>query len=119
MEEKKADNKILENKARIKEIDSQIDVEKDKGKQLDDIEEVVVSLNKNIERCLELLGTSVKGNNFEKKLSAYQTENKINYKKNMNDIESQRELLKANINKLYNEKDELLENIKNEEEVSE
>ena len=115
MEEKKADNKILQNKVRIKEIDSKIDVEKDKSKQLDDLEEVVISLNKNIERCLELLGTSVKGNNFEKKLSAYQTENKINYKKNMSDIESQKEIVRANVVRLNNEKEELLETIKEEE----
>ena len=115
MEEKKADNKILQNKVRIKEIDSKIDVEKDKIKQLDDLEEVVISLNKNIERCLELLGTSVKGNNFEKKLSAYQTENKINYKKNMSDIESQKEIVRANVVRLNNEKEELLETIKEEE----
>ena len=115
MEEKKADNKIIENKARIKEIDSQIDVEKGKGRQLDDMEEVVTSLNKNISKCLELLGKSVKGNNFDKKLTAYEAENRINYKKNMGNIEAQRELLQININRLYSEKDELLETIKEEE----
>ena len=115
MEEKKADNKILESKAKIKEIDSKIDEEKVKDKQLDDIEEVVTSLNKNIARCLELLGKSVQGNNFEKKLIAYESENRINYRKNMGNVEAQREILKDNINKLYNEKDELLETIKEEE----
>ena len=44
MEEKKADNTINKQKARIKEIDNKIDIEKDKTKQLDEIEEIVVSL---------------------------------------------------------------------------
>ncbi len=114
MEEKKADNKIIENKARIKEIDSQIDIEKDKGKELDDMEEVVTSLNKNIARCLELLGASVQGNNFEKKLAAYDTENRINYRKNLNNIEAQRDILKARISKLNSEKEELIEENKEE-----
>ena len=112
MEEKKADNKILETKAKVKEIDSKIDAEKDKGKDLDDMEEIVTSLNQNIAKCLELLGQSVKGNNYEKRLSAYQIENKINYKKNISYIESQRDQLKERISKLNEQKEELLESNK-------
>lgn len=114
MEEKRADNKIIENKAKIKELDSKIDIEKNKDKQLDDIEEVVTSLNKNIARCLELLGDSIQGNNFDKRLDAYETQNRINYRKNINNIEAQRDYYKDRINRLNNEKEELLEDMKDE-----
>ena len=107
MEEKKADNSINK-KVKIKELDSKIDVEKNKNKQLDEIEEIVVSLNKNITRCLELLGASIKGNNTEKKLSAIESENNMNFKKNISNIELQREIVNNNINKLKNEKDKLI-----------
>ena len=116
MEEKKADNKVLENKARIKEIDSKIDSEKNRGKDLDDMEEIVNSLNKNIDKCLELLGKSVKGNNYEKRLDAYQTENRINYKKNISYIEAQRDLIKTRISRLNKEKENLVEENKKKEE---
>ncbi len=115
MEGKQADNKILDNKAKVKEIDSKIDIEKNKENNLDDIEEVVNSLNSNINKCIELLGISIKGNNTERKLSALEIENRINYKKSMNDIEAQRQLLKSNITKLNDEKEEALNNIKEEE----
>jgi hypothetical protein len=115
MDDKRADNKVLEKKVKIKEIDSKIDIEKNKEKRLDDIEEIVTSLNNNINRCLELLSISIKGNNSEKKYNNIQTENRINYKKNMNDIEIQREMLKTNINKLNTEKEGLLKEEKEEE----
>ena len=116
MEEKKADNKVLENKAKIKEIDSRIDDVKNRGKKLDDMEEIVDSLNKNIDKCLELLGKSVKGNNYEKRLDAYQTENKINYKKNIGYIEAQRDLIKNKITRLNKEKEDLIKENNKEEE---
>ena len=94
MEEKKADNKIIRQKIRIKEIETKIDSEKNKTKQLDEIEEIVTSLNKNINRCLELLGVSIQGNNIDKRLSAIETENNNNFKKNIHNIELHKELLK-------------------------
>lgn len=107
MEEKKADN-IINKKTKIKELDNKIDVEKSKTKQLDEIEEIVVSLNKNINRCLELLGSSIKGNNVEKKFSAIETENNVNFKKNINNIELQRKAVENNINKLKSEREKII-----------
>ena len=108
MEEKKADNTINKQKARIKEIDNKIDIEKDKTKQLDEIEEIVVSLNKNINKCLELLGVSIQGNNIDKRLSAIESENNVNYKKNISNIELHREVVQKNIKKLNDEKEKII-----------
>ena len=108
MEEKTADNTINKQKARIKEIDNKIDIEKDKTKQLDEIEEIVVSLNKNINKCLELLGVSIQGNNIDKRLSAIESENNVNYKKNISNIELHREVVQKNIKKLNDEKEKII-----------
>lgn len=108
MEEKKADNTINKQKVRIKEIDNKIDIEKDKTKQLDEIEEIVVSLNKNINKCLELLGVSIQGNNIDKRLSAIESENNVNYKKNISNIELHREVVQKNIKKLNDEKEKII-----------
>lgn len=113
MEDKKADNKIIENKVKIKELDSKIEIQKDKNKKLDELEEIVTSLNKNINICLELLSSSIKGNNNEKKLSAIEAENQINYKKSISNIEIQRKIIKNNIKKMNDEKENILNKEKN------
>lgn len=81
MEEKQADNTKIENKnisadsaiymtkQKISSLDNRIDAEKNKMRELDDMEELFVSLSKNISKCVELLNRSVKGKNVNSKLN--------------------------------------------------
>ena len=66
---KSADNKI-DTKTKLRLVNDRIDVERQKMKNLDELEELFVSLNKNINKCVELLGRSIKGENIGRKLSA-------------------------------------------------
>ena len=56
-----ADNRIEKSKKKIAQIDESIDIEKNKLKKIDNIQEEFVSLNKSINRCIELLSSSIKG----------------------------------------------------------
>ena len=114
MEEKKADNRLIENKNKMNEINSKLDYEKNKMKRLDDMEELFVSLNKDINKCVELLGESIKGKNVSRKLNSVQENSNINLKKGMVNIEEERANIKQNITKLSNEKDDLIEEMKKE-----
>ena len=51
----------------------------------------------------------MQGNNINKRISAIETDNNVNFKKNMHNIESHRDLIKSNINELNKEKDKLLD----------
>ena len=55
-----ADNKIFITRNEIEHINDQIDISKSKLKSLDDMEEGFASLSKNISKCVELLGQSMK-----------------------------------------------------------
>ncbi len=128
MEEKRADNVVInnglgnnnnENRNYINNIDSQIDVEKSKMKNLDDMEEIFISLNKNISKCVELLNKSIKGKSVSKKLNAIEENNKINFVKSMNNIDSEREEIKNNLIKLNKEKEEYQDKMNKKEDEEE
>lgn len=112
MEEKKADNYI--NKEKIKKIDNELEKEKNKFNDLDELEEIIISLNNNINKCIELISKSIKGNNINKRLSAIETENRISFKNNINNIDIERKEIKNNILNLNDEKDKIIENNKND-----
>ena len=113
MEEKKADNTII-NKNKIRALDSEIDFEKNKIKKLDDIEELFITLNKDINKCVELLGESIKGKNIQNKLAAVSENSKISMKKGMSNIEEERKNIRKNISSLINEKDKITSEAKKE-----
>lgn len=126
MEEKQADNTKIENKnisadnaiymtkQKISSLDNRIDAEKNKMRELDDMEELFVSLSKNISKCVELLNRSVKGKNVNSKLNSIEENNKINFAKSMSNIEIQREDAKNNLVKLTEEKEKYQDALKEE-----
>lgn len=114
---KVADNKIADNrvldenetinyKKRINEIDDRIDEEKSKMKNLDEMEELFVSLSKNITKCVDLLNKSIKGNNIANRLNSIEENNKINFTKSIGNLEIEREEIKNRLVSLNNEKDD-------------
>ena len=126
MEEKQADNTKIENKKistdsaiyltkqKISSLDNRIDAEKNKIRELDDMEELFVSLSKNISKCVELLNRSVKGKNVNSKLNSIEENNRINFAKSMSNIEIQREDTKNNLVKLTEEKEKYQDELKEE-----
>ncbi len=118
MQEKKADNKINESKIEIDKIDNKIAVSKEAIKNLDYIEDCLISLNKNLSTCIELLGTSMKGKKSNAILSKSDETRMISIKKSLSTIEQSRENEKNKIKK-YNEYRDKLENQLKEQEKEE
>ena len=121
MDEKKADNIITGNipitenintKRLISSLDSRIDGEKNRMKNLDEMEEMFVSLNKNITKCVELLNKSIKGKNITSKLNDIEENNRINFIKNMNSIDTERDQIKENLFRLNEEKDRVNDEVR-------
>ena len=114
-EEKKIDNKITVNdyvssyKEKINDINNQIDEEKNKMKNLNDMEDIVVSLNKSVETCVGLLRESMQGNNINNKLDSIEESNTINLNKVIGNIDIKRDDVKNNLFKLNNDKDNIEE----------
>lgn len=113
-EEKTIDNKLVDNKAKLKVVNDKIDIEKQKMKNLDEIEELFVSLNSNINKCVELLSKSMKGENIGRKLGAIEESNKVNFNKSIYSINSNREDIKKKLSELSDQKDEVQELIREE-----
>ena len=106
-EKKMADNKININKAQMNRLDNEIDSNKSKIKTLNDMEEGFVSLSKNIEKCVELLSMSMKGNHIESKLSDISESNQVYLKKVVSTIDDEKTVANDRIKNLYDEKDRI------------
>ena len=117
---KKIDNQMLDKKEvvnyknKINEIDDRIDQEKSRMRELDDMEELFVSLSKNITKCVDLLNKSIKGNNISNKLNSIEENNKINFSKSIGNLEIERDEIKNNIVDLNNKKEDYQQKMKEE-----
>lgn len=116
-EEKKIDNKINENRIKLKEVNDSIENENNKMKKLDEIEELFVSLNTNINKCVDLLAKSIKGEKIDKKLSVIEENNKINFNKSMYSIAADREDVKKRLIALNEKKEEYQELIRKDNQI--
>jgi septal ring factor EnvC (AmiA/AmiB activator) len=105
-DKKVADNQIFAAKERINNIDNQIDSNKEKIKNLASLEDGFVSLSKSVEKCVELLGASMKGNKIERKLADISDNNKIYLRNVVSSIDTQRDETNETIKQLYNARDE-------------
>ena len=79
----------------------------DNTKTLTDMEDGFVSLSKNIEKCVELLSMSMKGNHIERKLSDISESNQVYLKKVVSTIDDEKTTATARIKNLYDEKDRI------------
>ena len=104
-EKKVADNRIYLNKQKINSIDARIDNNKEKMNTLNTLEDGFVSLSKSVEKCVELLGASMKGNRIERKLADISDSNKVYLKNVMSNIDDQRLDAKEELKELYNQRD--------------
>lgn len=102
MNEKKADNRIIENK-KINKIENEIYNEKNKLKDLEEMREDFVSYNKTITNCLDLL-SSVKNKESRHKYDDMYIKNNAILKSMSNIIDEKETEIKRNISNLYDEK---------------
>lgn len=108
---KLADNRdlIVDNRSeyrkRLEDYNTKIDIEKSKIRNLDDIEDIVVSLNKNVNTCVSLLRESMKGKNITNKLNSIEESNAVNLSRTIGNIDVKKEELESRIVSLNDEKE--------------
>ncbi len=105
MYDKKADNKIIDKKEKIKELDNKIEEKRKIINQINDVEEGISALNNSINKCIELLSYSMDGNDVKKVLSISSDVNISNTKKIMSAIDERRNNLDKEIKKIDKEKE--------------
>jgi len=116
MEKQQKENVKDYYKKRINKIDNKIDSEKQRIKKFDDIQEEVTTLNKNLNKCIELLSVSIKGKTKEKMLHDMFDKNKSFYANFSSTLDDEISLTKKNINKLNEEKENLIKQNKDKKE---
>lgn len=112
MVQNKVDNKVVDIKTQITQLDNNINNEKKKIKKLDTIHEEITSLNKSLNKCLELLSKSMGGPSVKNMLNDMYDSNKSLYINLTNKIDDEIKISMKSINKLYGEKDRIIKESK-------
>lgn len=112
MDEKKADNKIIQVKKQINITEEKLADSRKKLNKIENLEENFSHLNKNINLCVELLNASVKNKNINRKINHMSEENIVGFKKTSSSLIDEKELTKKEIRELNDEMDKLNDEIK-------
>lgn len=115
MDSKKIDNEIKTHKAKINELDNHLNIEKKKLKRIDEMQESLYELNKNMSQCIELLSKSIVGGNSAKMFSEMENKNRTFYIKSNSILEEESARTMEKINGIYKEKINEIEKSKKEE----
>lgn len=115
--EKQAKEKIPDNiKKRINEIDNLVDYEKRRIKKFDNMQEEVIALNKNLNKCIDLLSKSIEGPTKKNMLNDMYDSTKSFYMNFISTLDEEISSSRKNINKLAQEKDDIIKQNKNKKE---
>ena len=112
MEEKKADNRIIKVKKQINYAEEKLTNSKKKLKGIEELEDNFSHLNKNLNICVELLNSSVKNKNVNKKIDYMNESNIVGYMKTSSSLYDEKEQTEKEIVKLNDEIDKLTDEIK-------
>ena len=113
--EKEADNKISERKQQIYQIEDRIDSEKNKLNKISDIEDNFIALNKSLNRCIELVSSSVKSKKNTYMYEDMRISNNTLLNRVSNTLDEERDAVNKNIKNLYSEKSKIEDEAKEKE----
>lgn len=107
--EKRADNRINQTRKQlINDIDEMLSSEKRKARKLENLQNSFQNLNKNMDKCLDLISKSIRGNNVDSMIDEMRYTNKKLLSKNNQKINDEIKEIKKRVNKLYLEKEQLI-----------
>ena len=86
-------------------LEQQIDNKKCDLKRLPSLEEETIFISRSINRCINLLNSSAKGEFFNKKLNNISDDNINDLRKSLRELNNQKEAVRRNIKKLQDEID--------------
>ena len=113
--EKVADNIISERKQQIYQIEDRIDSEKNKLNKISDIEDNFIALNKSLNRCIELVSSSVKSKKNTYMYEDMRISNNTLLNIVSNTLDEERDAVNKNIKNLYSEKSKIEDEAKEKE----
>ena len=113
--EKVADNIISERKQQIYQIEDRIDSEKNKLNKISDIEDNFIALNKSLNRCIELVSSSVKSKKNTYMYEDMRISNNTLLNRVSNTLDEERDTVNKNIKNLYSEKSKIEDEPKEKE----
>ena len=113
--EKVADNIISERKQQIYQIEDRIDSEKNKLNKISDIEDDFIALNKSLNRCIELVSSSVKSKKNTYMYEDMHISNNTLLNRVSNTLDEERDAVNKNIKNLYSEKSKIEDETKEKE----
>lgn len=86
-------------------LNQQIDDRKSDLKRLTSLEEETIYISRSINRCINLLNSSAKGEFFNKKLNNISDDNINDLRRSLRELNNQKEAVRRNIKKLQDEID--------------
>lgn len=114
MEEKKADNKIINTRIKISNLEDNLHQTKKGLSNLELLEDNFSRINRNLNECLDLLNISVKNKRVNNKLQSICDESNVFYGKTKVNLEDERDLILKQINDIDEKIDELNKTLKDE-----
>ena len=105
---KTADNKVTLHDSDIIEVENNIASSREAIKNLNYIEDCFASLNKNLTRCLDLLGTAIKGKKANAIIESANETKIANIKYSMECLDSCKEREKKKLREYEDQKEELI-----------
>ena len=113
--EQVADNIISARKQQIYQIEDRIDSEKNKLNKISDIEDNFIALNKSLNRCIELVSSSVKSKKNTYMYEDMRISNNTLLNRVSNTLDEERDAVNKNIKNLYSEKSKIEDEAKEKE----
>ena len=114
MEEKKADNRILNTKIEIDHLEDNLNQTKKGLNNLEILEGDFSRIHRNLNECLVLINSCVKNRRVNNKLQNICDESNIYYGKTKSNLEEERDLILKQISEIDNRLDELNKSLKEE-----
>lgn len=112
MDEKKADNKIMEVRKQISATEERLADSRKKLRGIEDLEDNFSHLNKNLNICVELLNASVKNKSVSKKIDYMSEDSTVGFMKTSSSLLEEKETTEKEISDLNDEMDKLTDEIK-------
>lgn len=112
MDNEKINNEYTTLNKKLLEIDTKVDDEKNKIKKIEELQEQVTSLNKNLSICIALLAKSMRGPTTQNMFNDMYNTNQSFYKNMTSSLEEENIEIQKSIGKLLDEKENAIKEYK-------
>lgn len=108
MDNKRIDNEIINTNKILNEIDEKIDIEKNRIRQIDDMQDNVREINRGFDRVIDILSCSIKGPNTDMMFDDMRDTSRSFYIEASSSLDEEALEIRNNVNKLYQQKDDII-----------